>query len=89
MTISHMDVIKSALIFYYQKKRYEANVEMFKPVDTWQVRVHVLMGKEYKNKNEMILVFYKLKPGELFWYDWNDDFKQGMAKVIADKLLER
>ncbi len=63
-------------------------MQLFKPVETWQLWVHVKMGKERKNKNEMVFVFYKLKPGELFWYDWNDDYKQGMAKAVANKLLE-
>ncbi len=83
-----MEVTKSTIFFYYQKKRYEANVEMFKPADRVQLRVHVLMGKERKSKNEMIFVFYKLKPGELFWYDLHDEFKQGMAKAVANKLLD-
>jgi hypothetical protein len=64
-----MEVTRSTIYFNYHKKRYEADVQLFKPMEKWQLWVRVKMGKERKNTNEMVFVFYKLKPGELFWYD--------------------
>ncbi len=83
-----MNVIKSTIFFYYQRKRYAADVQLFKPVDTSQFWVHVKMGQERKDGSETVFVFYKSKPGELFWYDWNNEFKQGMATALASKLLK-
>ena len=79
-----MEVIDTKLAFTYQRKKYAAELSMFTPMNTPMLRVQVHTS-EFK---EMVFVFYKIKQGELFWYELPDPWKQGMAKVIADTLAE-
>lgn len=79
-----MEVVDTTLAFTYQRKKYAAALSMFTPSKTPMLRVQV-HTREFK---ELVFVFYKIKRGELFWYELPDPWKEGMAKAIADLLVE-
>lgn len=88
----------ASLTFSYKSKEYKASVSMlspdvkgpvpmpvvFTPDKTPMVRVQVATGE----KHEPVFIFWKVKPGQLFWHDLSGDFQKGMAKKIATSLLE-
>ena len=78
-----MEVTNSTIDFKFMKRKYLGQASMFQPAYRLMVRVYVPISE----KKEEVFVFYKLKPGELFWYDLQDDYKQSMAKAITSKLL--
>lgn len=79
-----MKVTNSTIQFTHHRRKYEGQVSMFQPEEKLLVRVYVPIDAH----KEEVFIFYKAKPGELFWHDHNNDFKQAMAKTIAGKLLE-
>jgi hypothetical protein len=78
-----MKVVRSSFDFSYARKKYQAEVSQFAPVQTPIVRVRIGLGA----KEEQVFIFYERNKDELFWYDLRDNWKQGMAKVIAERLL--
>lgn len=94
-----MKVAEARFAFSYYKKNYRAKVCMIGPEQqkTFQsgsiafdpnrypmLRVSLDTGE----KNNHVFIFWNIKPGELFWHDLPDEWKQGMAKKIAHTLLE-
>jgi hypothetical protein len=63
-----MNVIDSEFDFTYLRKRYQATVYLFTPVNAAMLRVRL----ELQDQTEKVFVFYKRKQGELFWYDLPD-----------------
>jgi len=79
-----MKVVNAEFDFTYQRKKFHAHLSMFTPVKTLMLRVWLRL---YDNK-EQVFVFYKQDKGELFWFDLQDEYKQGLATAIANLLVE-
>jgi len=79
-----MDVKKWAINFKFDRKQFEGQVSEFQSENTKpMVRVHVRISE----RTEYVFIYYKVKPGELFWYDLSDQYMQAVAKKLTETLL--
>lgn len=89
-----MIVKKGSFPFTFDHRKYTAHVSMFTPVKTPIVRVWLEVPykpepptrKKLRIEQPDVFVFYKLKPGELFWLDLHGR-KQAIAQKLAQMLL--
>ena len=79
MTVKNFDIT-----FIFNRKNYEASCSEFQVVKVPQIYVNV---KDF-DKFGLAFTFYRTDPDELYWYDLNDEFKDGLAMAIANRLLE-
>lgn len=80
-----MKVKKADILFTYMRRKYTAQVSFFQPENTKpMVRIHVELND--KHKKEIVFIYYKVKSGELFWFDLPNHKDQAMAKQVADMI---
>ncbi|MES2328175.1 MAG: hypothetical protein V4539_01145 [Bacteroidota bacterium] len=79
-----MKVVNTEFDFTYQRRKYHAHLSMFTPVSRLMFRVWLRLN----DNKEQVFVFYKMEKNQLFWFDLQDEYKQGMATAIAGMLLE-
>ena len=79
-----MKVVNTEFDFTYQRKKFHAHLSMFTPVKTLMFRVWLRLH----NNKEEVFVFYQQGKDQLFWFDLHDEYKQGMATALANRLLK-
>ncbi|NCI51380.1 hypothetical protein GWC95_15735 [Sediminibacterium roseum] len=88
---------KAEFQFSFDRRQYTAHVSMFTPAKTPMVRVWVEAPvkpelpsrKKPRIPEPDVYIYYKHKPGELFWFDSHEGRKRAMAERIANLLLEK